>query len=93
MSSDNEDHLINPARSVHRQQNPLSVTQSGEVEKLLPNHSSFLKREKSKRECKSTPWYAQGDPFPSIAHGQVIRDHEHVNFDEELECEVMSEQP
>ncbi|KAG8289399.1 hypothetical protein J6590_105118 [Homalodisca vitripennis] len=45
MSSGNEDHLINPARTVHRQQIPFSVTQSGEVEELLPNHSSFPKQE------------------------------------------------
>ncbi|KAG8330176.1 hypothetical protein J6590_069231 [Homalodisca vitripennis] len=78
MSCDNEDHLINPARFVPRQQNPLSVTQSTEVEEFLPNHSSFPKEIRF---------------LQSLGQGQAIWDHEHVNYDEELECEVMSEQP
>ncbi|KAG8296793.1 hypothetical protein J6590_093293 [Homalodisca vitripennis] len=117
MSSDNEDHLINPAGSVHRQQNPLSVNQPGEVEESLPNRSSFSQRptlneEDTHAEILQNAWGIieitpsraiekvvsdssctfSGDLFPSIAHGQAIRDHKHVNFDEEPECEVMSEQ-
>ncbi|KAG8295442.1 hypothetical protein J6590_080307 [Homalodisca vitripennis] len=49
----------------------------------------------SAMECvlSDSPCTSSGYPFPSIAHGQAIRDHDHVKFDEELECEVVSEQP